>query len=92
MGSPMTAHKNGSVQDGRSTRIQIVKMLAKPRTESEMAEALSLVRSTINWHLNKLEAMGIVRRAEKVHQIQIWELATSDKKGEVVFTSRRVVK
>jgi len=92
MGSPMIAHKNGSVQDGRSTRIQIVKMLAKPRTESEMAEALSLVRSTINWHLIKLEAMGIVRRAERVYQIQIWELAKSDKKREVAFTTRRVVK
>lgn len=88
----MTAHKNGSVQDGRSTRIQIVKMLAKPRTESEIAAALSLVRSTINWHLIKLEAMGIARRAERVYQIQIWELAKSEKKNEVAFTSRRAAK
>lgn len=88
----MTDHKNGSRDDGRSTRIQIVKLLHKPRTANEMAIALSLVGSTINWHLNKLEAMGIVRRAEKVSQIQIWELATSDRKSEVAFTSRRVVK
>ena len=92
IGRKSKREKGGSRDDGRSTRIQIVKLLHKPRTEGEMAEALSLVRSTISWHLNKLESMGIVRRAEKVHQIQIWELATSDKKSEVAFTSRRVVK
>lgn len=72
----MTDHKNGSIEGGRNSRAQIVKLLRKPRTVNEMAEALSLHRSVTGWHLNKLEAMGIVRRAEKVSQIQIWELAT----------------
>lgn len=75
IGRPAKREKGGSADDGRSTRMQIVRLLRKARTQNELADALSLSGSTINWHLNKLETMGIVRRAEKVHQIQIWELA-----------------
>ena len=75
---------------GMRARWQIIQMLRRPRTAREIADTLRLGKTTAGQHLNKLEAMGIARRAEVVDQMQIWELATPAKKSEVTFTTRRV--
>ena len=53
--------------------------LERPRTQSELREALGMSNSGILHLLRRLERDGLIRPAERVARTQIWE-KTADQK------------
>ncbi len=56
-------------------RRYVLKALERPRTQSELRDALGMSNSGILHLLRRLERDGLVKPAERVARTQIWERA-----------------
>ncbi len=66
--------KNGPADERRR---YILKALQRPRTQSELRDALGMSNSGILHLLRRMERDGLVRPAERVCCTRIWERSTA---------------
>ena len=75
---PDTLGRRQMRQQSRSTegrRRYVLEALDRPRTQSELRDALGMSNSGILHLLRRLERDGLVRPAERVAWTRIWEKA-----------------